>query len=178
MSAPRVDPSAVLARLQGPVNAYLMRQAHAEMWAERVRAWELKELARFEYFGDPEMTARRGISERITDPARVYMLAEPWRSWWYEERQVFVDSLGLGLEPGICPALVAEGEKDKAARALVADAEGLPGLDGLTWERMIRTPGAMDRGVSLLVRLCVLCPGYQKPRGGYADLTPPLPAAV
>jgi hypothetical protein len=154
--------------LRPTVNAYLLATAHAATWREKMEAWEREELARFEYRTNPEYVERGRMGERVREPKDTFML-EGCRdntgdfAEFHRQRQYFVDSLKVeGLQPGHCPACVAETLAIKAANLLLECAdEYVPGISAAR-NRYPQRQQAID----LLVGLVVNAPGYVAPKLG------------
>lgn len=151
--------------LRPMVDAYLLAMAAAKTWRARMDEWEREELARFEYKASPHHTDRGRVPERILDPEQVYLMdgceenAGDFAEFM-KERQHFVDSLKIdGLQPGTCPACVAEMTTSHAASLLLDAAdEFVPGISAAKHRYPER-----QKAIDLLVGLVVNHPSYTSP---------------
>lgn len=116
-------------------SAYLVTEANAQVWREQMDSWDRAELARYEY-----KTAAKWLQgnrpTRIVEPKHTYLMDDSDYAEFSRERQIYVDSLNLGLAKGHCPALVAEELCRKAGRILLEEGCRLLGRPGFTVERI------------------------------------------
>lgn len=121
------------------VRAYLVTKVNAQVWREKMDTWAREELKKFEYKTAARYLEGRGgagLPARITDPQHTYLMDEADYQLYREEWQYFVDSLNLGLEPDICPALMAEELERKAGNRLLEYGCQLINQPGFNLERL------------------------------------------
>lgn len=136
------------------VKAYLVTKTNAQMWREKMEDWDRKELSSIEYHVDQKWKDRGRSLERITEPKDAWMMSESDFSDYQSERQVYIDSLNLGLETGYCPALVAEDLQRKAERLLLSNGCKLMNSD-LTIDMLVRNMEAYHKAIELMCGMAV-----------------------
>ena len=157
-----------IAKLNPAVNAYLLARTHAEVWRERMEKWDRAELARFEYYTDPEIGQEP--RERVTDPKRAYLMSDADAETFFKVRQEYVDSLKIErLKDGECPALVASCVQRQTEHLLIETAaKAIPECKDVTVGGLLCCKNGLERYqefVDLLVKLVVNAPGFRRPAG-------------
>lgn len=134
------------------VNACLMARAHAQLMREAVTPIYAAVLD-FCDVHDKDGT-------RITDPDKAWHMHDKYAADYYAECDKRIREAGYEVEPGYCPALIAEGLQRDAERLLIQSAaEHVPGLD---YDRLLCAGlGKLKECVRLLEGLVVNSPGYK-----------------
>lgn len=147
-------------KLEPMVNAYLLAKCHAEIEREKMDAIDAEILDYLDVrYGDNH---RERAGGRITDPKHSWLMADEYAGDYYAERDRRIREAGYSVEPGYCPALIAENLVRQTVRLLIdSAAEFVPGL---TWDNCAGHHKAADRAVELLVGLVVNAPGYTPPK--------------
>lgn len=109
--------------LRTPVNAVILAQAHAELMRAKCDTIQRRLLGEREYFTSAEWEPRLAV-KRVVEPRLSYLMSD-------EDSAVYLAALDAAyreagyteLEPGQCPALIAEHLLMLAERALFECAE-------------------------------------------------------
>lgn len=152
----RIDPKKLASSLNSAVNAVLMARAYHALQAERMRAVDLeliqvcKPIDR--YSGEP-----------IVEPDRLWHMTDECATDFCAERDIEIRKLGYDLEPGYCPALMAENTVRLAEQTLLeCSREFFPEftVNGLLCAGLDKYKQAIE----LLIGLTVNAPGYRAPK--------------
>ena len=149
------------------VNTYIMARAVAEVERETCDAIQRKILAEKEYFV-AERFRRLKTPDRVTEPKLAYLMGDADAAEYYAALDAAYKATGYALEPGNCPALMAEYVQTQAEWALIEAAqEWFPDIDN---NKLLCGTGGKGNGletrqeyIDLLVKLVVNFPGYEAP---------------
>ena len=135
------------------VNTVLLARAHHGVMAERVDKIQRALIA------DEKPTTEDG--EPITEPRLLYLMEESQWAGFYAKLDQRIRAAGFNVQPGYCPALMAEELVRKAEHAMVDQAaEYIPEL---THENLMRNFSKYKEALSLIIGLVVNAPGYTAP---------------
>ena len=150
------------------VNALVLARTVAEIEREKCDKIQRALLADREYF-IAERWNRLKTPERVTDPKLAYLMGETDAAEYYAAMNVAYAAAGYVLEPGNCPACMAEYVQTQAEWALIEAAQKwFPDVDNT---RLLCGTGGKGNGletrqeyIDLLVKLVVNFPGYEAPK--------------
>lgn len=131
-----------------------LQQIDAIAWRIKMDEWER------EYLRENQLTiAVNFLNEgqspwRLTDPSETYLMTPEDSETFFTARQKYIDSLGCTLEPGFCPALVAEERLRQKENELIEAARPFFG-EHMTSERLV----GMRDGISTRKRYLILLTG-------------------
>lgn len=152
------------AGLVNEVNAVLLAQAVADVERERVDKIQRRLLSEAVYMGArPSFAVPDGAPFRVTEPKYSWLMEDEDAARYYAALDAAYAAAGYELEPGYCPALMAENAQCQAENAMIVAAgkwfpefvdEGTPRVYG----------EKRDKLVELLIGLVVNAPGYVAPK--------------
>lgn len=132
--------------IEPAVNVYLAARVVAELEREKCNAIQKKVLVSMGY---------------DCEPSRAWnVLSDAEAARYYGYLDAAYAAAGYELEPGYCPALMAETAQTKAARALVDAAE--PFMEVSADQVLCAGLDKYKKYIDLLVGLCVSAPGYKR----------------
>lgn len=147
------DAKTVAKALNTPVNAVLLAMVHKELMEEKCGAIQRGLLATGKYGAcrDPKLTWLPAEEGGVDDKQYYSDLDAAYRTAGWTD-----------LEPGHCPALIADSVLTDAHHCLIACAEEF--FPGITVDRLLCAGLARYKEfIDLLVKLVVSAPGYRKP---------------
>ena len=150
--------------LVNEVNTVLLAQAVADVEREKCDAIQRRLLAESEYFGRHKTRSNpTGDRFRVLEPKDDWLMEDEDAARFYAALDAAYAAAGYKLEPGYCPALMAENAQCQAENAMIVAAgkwfpefvdEGTPRVWG----------EKRDKLVELLIGLVVNFPGYKAPK--------------
>ena len=148
--------------LVNEVNAVLLAQAVADVEQERCDKIKRKLLAEREYFV-AERWNRLKTPARVTDPNLAYLMGDADAAEYYAALDAAYATAGYKLEPGYCPALIAENVQVQAENAMIVAAgkwfsQFVDGDSPRVWG-----PNR-EKLIGLLIGMVVNAPGYVAPK--------------
>jgi hypothetical protein len=150
--------------LVNEVNAVLLATAVAEIERERCDKIQRRVLAEAEYMGArPSFTVPGGVPFRVTEPKDDWLMDEADAKRYYAALDAAYAAAGYELDPGYCPALIAENAQCQVESAMiVAAGKWFPEfVDG----DLPRVWGPnRTKLVELLIGMVVNAPGYVAPK--------------
>jgi hypothetical protein len=151
MTTTTLSPKAVSEAIEPSVNAVLMATAYAQAMRERCDKIQRRLLASGRYGGDGE-------------PKYTYLLPDEAAARYFADLDAAYREAGYtDLEPGHCPALIAESLQRDAERALIEAAEEF--FPGVTLHKLLCAGLDKHREfLDLLIKLVVNRDGYRAPR--------------
>jgi hypothetical protein len=149
------------------VNAYLLARTVAEARRDEVDATKRRLLAEGHYFTSAKWAPRMPV-KRILSPDGDWLMDDEQAKGYYAALDAAHKAAGYDLEPGHCPALVAEHVQTQAEWALIEAAQKW--FPEVTNDRLLcgtKTTGGVEtrqQYIDLLVKLVVNAPGYVAPK--------------
>lgn len=150
--------------LVNEVNAVLLATAVADVEREKCDAIQRRLLAEAEYFGRNKTRSNpAGDRFRVQEPKDSWLMEDEDAARYYAALDAAYAEAGYVLEPGYCPALIAENAQCQAENAMIVAAgkwfpefvdEGTPRVYGEKRAKL----------VDLLIGLVVNFPGYKAPK--------------
>jgi hypothetical protein len=148
----QVNPRAFAREIEPIVNTVLLATAHAQVLREKCDKIQRRLLDSGRYGGD-------------CNPDHVYLLPDEAAARYFADLDAAYREAGwTDLEPGYCPALMAESLQRDAERALIESAR--VAFPDVTVDRLLCAPRGLERlreYLDLLIKLVVNRDGYRAP---------------
>jgi hypothetical protein len=158
MTATKERAKLVSEALTSEVNAVLITRAHAEVMREKI------DKVHAEIIDDLDI--RDDDGNPIAEPRWYWRMADKYTAEYYAECDRRNREMGYDLEPGFCPALIAEDLQRKAEHNLIAAAAEFFG-PSFTVNNLLCCRNGLEKlreAIDLLCKLVINAPGYRKPR--------------
>ncbi len=169
--APNPSPKALLQDISPHVSNVLLAMVMAKAERERVDVIQRRILAEDEYTGRMHERSEQGdVQYRITEPKDTYHMDDQSSEQYFARCDAEYKRAGYDLEPGFCPALIADSLKRDAEHALIDAAE--THFPGLAVNKLLCGTAdkngleALQSYLDLLIGMVVNSPGFRNPLTG------------